>query len=214
MSSGRGKGRRWQPRWATTLLAAVVVTTLAGCGIDPDDSPRDIDPGNVDLDDVSSGTGAEATGSGRIFLLAPDVPGVPDRLQAVARDVTDDPAVVIATLLAGPNEDELADQLRTALPNGIEANHVLLRAGGVLAVDLSPEILTLSGDVLIAALAQLVHTAAALSSVDSVLLTVDGKTTLWPSATGELTSAALTAYDYPGWDPSSQPAYPGSPPAP
>lgn len=206
--------RRQRHRRACALLVAVAASLLAACGIDQDDSPRDIDPGNVDVDEVSSGIGAAATGSGRIFLLAPDVPGVPDRLQSVARDVSDDPSVVVATLLAGPNEEELGDQLRTALPSGLEAHHVLLRAGGVLAVDLSAEILTLSGDALIAALAQLVHTVAALPSVDSVLLTVEGKSTLWPSSTGELTSAALTVYDYPGWDPSSQPAYPGTPPSP
>lgn len=197
----------------TAGLAAMAALLLGSCAIGPDERPRDIDPGNVDIDEAVAGTGAEATGSGRIFLLAPDVPGVPDRLQAVARDVSDDPAVVVAALFSGPNEDELDDQLRTALPSGLAANQVVLRAGGVLAVDLSDAILSISGDVLIAALAQLVHTSAALPSVDAVLLTVDGASTLWPSATGELTSAALTVYDYPGWDPSSQPAYPGTPPA-
>lgn len=191
------------------LLAAIAV--LAGCGIGNDESPRDIDPGAVDIEVAVAGTGAEATGSGRIFLLAPDVPGVPDRLQAVARDVPDDAEVVLAALFSGPNADELDDQLRTALPTGLTANKVILRAGGVLVVDLSSEILTLSGDVLIAALAQLVHTAAALPGVGSVLLTVDGASSQWPSATGELTSSALTVYDYPGWDPSTQPAYPGTP---
>ena len=209
MSAPRGR-----PRRTGALLATVLTVVLGACGIDPDDSPRDIDPGDVDIGEVSSGSGAAAIGSGRVFLLAPDVPGVPERLVAVARDVDDDPSTVLATLLAGPNQEELADQLRTALPVGLQTNHVLLRAGGVLAVDVSAEILTLSGDALVAALAQLVHTAAALSSVDSVLLTVEGRTTPWPSATGELTSTALTIYDYPGWDPSTQPAYPGMPPSP
>lgn len=193
--------------------AALAAVTLVACGISTDESPRDIDPGAVDIEVAVAGTGGEATGSGRIFLLAPDVPGVPDRLQAVARDVPDDAEVVLATLFSGPNADELDDQLRTALPSGLTANQVILRAGGVLVVDLSSEILTLSGDVLIAALAQLVHTAAALPGVGSVLLTVEGASSLWPSATGELTSSALTVYDYPGWDPSTQPAYPGTPPA-
>lgn len=195
-------------RAAACVLAALA---LSGCAIGADDGPRDIDRSLADQAAPQAAAGAAATGSGRIFLLAPEVPGLPSRLAAVARDVTDDANAVLTTLFAGPNVIERANQLRTALPEGIRLLDVLQRAGGVLAVDVSGEILSLSGDGLIAALAQIVFTASAITGVDSVQLTVNGSAVQWPASNGELTTRPLTVYDYPGWDPSSQPAYPGIP---
>jgi len=199
------------------VAACLAGAALVGCAIGADDAPRDIEQGNVDIDDrvVTQNQGAAATGSGRIFLLAPEVPGLPTRLAAVARDAPDDAAAVLNTLLAGPNTIERDSQLRTALPDGLRLQDVIQRAGGVLAVDVSTEILTLSGDGLVAALAQIVFTVSGISGVESLQLSVDGSSIQWPASNGELTSRPLTVYDYPGWEPSSQPAYPGMPnPAP
>jgi Sporulation and spore germination len=194
------------------LLGLCVGPVLAGCAIGADDAPRDIDRSLADADAPQAATaGAAAIGSGRIFLLAPEVPGLPTRLAAVARDVPDDATAVLSTLLAGPNRSERDNQFRTALPDGIKLSTVLQRAGGVLSIDVSSEILTLSGDGLIAALAQIVFTASAIDGVDSVQITVAGGAVQWPANNGELTERPLTVYDYPGWDPSSQPAYPGVP---
>jgi len=199
--------------WRRALTAGAVLSMLAaGCAIGADDAPRDIDRGVADVNGPQiANQGAAATGSGRIFLLAPEVPGLPTRLESVARNAQGDARAVLAALLAGPNAIERATQLRTALPAGLRVIDVILRAGGVLAVDISPELLTLSGDGLIAALAQLVFTVSAIPGIDSLQLTVNGETVQWPSSNGELTSRPLTVYDYPGWDPSSQPAYPGMP---
>ena len=199
-------------RFRRVLAGAVAALVLTGCAIGADDAPRDIDRSLADdSPQGASNGGAAATGSGRIFLLAPEVPGLPTRLSAVARDAQDDATAVIATLLAGPNALERASQLRTALPEGLRLIDVLQRAGGVLAVDVSPEILSLSGDGLIAALAQLVFTVSGITGVESLQLTVNGGAIQWPASNGELTARPLTVYDYPGWEPSSQPAYPGVP---
>lgn len=205
--------RRLVAAFRPQLAAAVVsLLVLSGCAIGADDSPRDIDR-STDQDPtpaVDAG-GAAAIGAGRIFLLAPEVTGLPTRLEAVARDVPEDVDAVLEALFAGPNAAELTSQVRTALPAKLKLEDSLLRAGGVLAIDLSAELLTLSGDGLVAALAQIVFTVSGLSAVDSVKITVDNNDVQWPSSSGELTASPLTIYDYPGWDPSSQPAFPGIP---
>ncbi len=207
---------RFVPSRLVAVSGAVAATlALAACSIGTDQSPRDIDRGaRNDQVPFTPAAGAAATGSGRVFLLAPDVPGLPTRLHAVARDVPDDPTEVIQALFAGPNTAESSDQYRTALPAGVRVLDVGLRAGGVLFVDISEEIRALSGDVLIAAIAQLLYTASTLNGVESVSITINGDPAQWPAANGELQSAPLTVYDYPGWDSSSQPAFPGTPPLP
>ena len=54
-------------------------------------------------------------------------------------------------------------------------------------------------------------TVSELTGVERVLITVDGAQTQWPDGTGRLQSDALTVYDYPGLEPSTQPAYPAVP---
>lgn len=203
---------RWMSARRCVGALATAMALLNGCAVGADGSPRDIDRSLADESQTpTANQGAAATGSGRVFLLAPEVPGLPTRLASVARDVQDDTSAALAALLAGPNAIERANQLRTALPEGLRVLDVLQRAGGVLAVDVSSEILTLSGDGLIAALAQIVFTASNSTGVESLQLTVAGRVVQWPASNGELTSRPLTVYDYPGWDPSSQPAYPGIP---
>jgi len=199
-----------RPAVVRLLLGVLLPALLLGsCAIGPESTPRDIERPREEPLNVSAG--AAATGSGRIYLLAPVVPGVPTRLQAVARDVVEDAPAVLRALLAGPNAAEFSRQFRTALPIGLELIAARLRPGGVLAVDVTDEIQQLSGEVLVAAIAQIVFTASGLDGVRSVAVTVEGTTTQWPAGNGELQSTPLTVYDYPGIEPSSQPPYPGRP---
>ena len=194
--------------------AALVSCVVSGCAIGPDDSPRDI-PQDV-IDDLplpESGGGAAATGSGRVYLVATNPTGSGTSLRAVARDVGSDERLRLEALFAGPNSEERDDQLRTALPDDLRLLGVRRRAGGVLVVDVSDEITQLSGDDLIAAVAQIVFTATELTDVNAVQIAVDGESTKWPAGNGELRSEPLTVYDYPGIEPSTQPPYPGLPPA-
>ena len=197
---------------ALVSCVAAALVVLGGCAIGADDAPRDIDPEVLDeLPLTPSGGGAEATGTGRIYLVAPDPSGSDTVLQAVARDVGSDPRSLLDALLRGPNTDELADQYRTALPPELRLRDVRRRGGGVLLVDVTDEITQLSGDELIAAVAQIVFTSTALADVQAVELTVDGASAQWPAGNGELRSEPLRVYDYPGIEPSTQPAYPGLP---
>jgi len=99
------------------------------------------------------------------------------------------------------------------LPGGLQLLSAT-RRGGELRVDVSSELGELSGEALVAAVAQLVFTASELDGVQSVKILIDGADQQWPAGNGELQSLPLTIYDYPGLVLSSQPAYPAIPTPP
>lgn len=199
-----------------TALAALVVTLVAaGCSVSADDAPRDIEQAASDLDQGTSPSAQAAEGSGRIYLTATTGAGQATTLRSVSRDVGEDDIdavidAVVDALLAGPNATELAQGYRSALPAGLEVTS-RQRRGTLVALDLSSQIQDLSGNALIVALAQIVYTLSEVSGVDRVLLTVDGVQPQWPDGRGQLRSDPLTVYDYPGLEPSAQPAYPAVP---
>ena len=184
---------------------------LGACGIASDESPRDVPPADQLQLGVNIDRGAGDTrGSSRIYLLAPTASGQSPQLQPVARDVEESPAALLDALFSGPNATELADQYRSALPDGTTLRSAqLLR--GVLVVDVSPEVLQLSGDDVVDALAQVVFTASEAQGVRAVRVLVDGNPRQWPTGNGELRDAPLTVYDFPGKVASAQPAYPAIP---
>ncbi len=196
-----------------SLVAAVVLTgvALSACGISSDDGPRNVPPADQQQLRVATDRSAgAATGTARVYLLAPEGAGQSHVLQAVARDVSENAPEVIGELLAGPNAEELAGQFRTALPTGLQLLSAT-RRGGVLKVDLSQELGELAGEALVAAVAQIVFTASELDGVQSVKILIEGADKQWPAGNGELQSVPLTIYDYPGMVPSAQPAYPAIP---
>jgi spore germination protein GerM len=192
------------------VLASLLV--ISGCSVAADNTPRDIDPGVIELiTQDPSNVGQAAGGTGRIFLLAAAVPGEPAHLQSVTRDIDDDVQAVLTSLLAGPNTTEFASGYRSGLPPGMKVVGITRRSRGVVQLNVDDAISTLRGDELILALAQIVYTLNDVSGVNGLMLTVDGAEALWPAGSGELQSDPLTVYDYPGLEPSSQPAYPAVP---
>jgi hypothetical protein len=197
--------------WAGMLvLAALLVVGSAGCAIRPESSPRDIAVRDRrDLrGNFQQGAGA-AVGSGRIYLLSPEVTGRRQTLQSVARDVGDTPADAMRALFEGPNNDELRGLLRSAIPPGTRLLDVS-QAGGELVVNVSRELQQLTGEALIDGVAQIVLTASDITGVSAVSIAIDGVVQQWPAASGELTDP-LTRYDFPGLVLSSQPAFPSVP---
>lgn len=194
----------------------LVVPVLAGllfasCGISTDDNPRNIPAVDQEQLGVAADRSAgAATGTARVYLLAPEAAGQSQVLQAVARDVDETASELLTALFAGPNADELESQFRTALPAGIQLLSAD-RRGAVLRVDISRDLLQLSGQVLMAAVAQIVFTASELDGVQSVKILIEGADQQWPAGNGELQSDPLTVYDFPGLVQSSQPAYPAIP---
>lgn len=198
-------------RVVTASSVALAGLLLGACGIASDESPRDVPPADQLQLGVNIDRGAGDTrGSSRIYLLAPTTSGQSPQLQPVARDVEESPAALLDALFSGPNATELADQYRSALPDGTTLRSAqLLR--GVLVVDVSPEVLQLSGDDVVDALAQMVFTASEAQGVRAVRVLVDGNPRQWPTGNGELRDAPLTVYDFPGKVASAQPAYPAIP---
>lgn len=198
-------------RAATRCAAAVAALALAGCSIGPDSAPRDIPVLQQDELLASSDRAAgAATGTARIFLLSPESGGQATTIVAVPRDVDETPIALLRALLAGPNDDELDAQFRTAIPTDVEVRSALVR-GGTLIVDMSPGLLQLAGDGLIDAIAQVVFTASELSGVRAVKILIDGSDQQWPTGTGVFQAAPLTVYDYPGLLDSAQPDHPAVP---
>lgn len=194
-------------RCIATLLSAVL---FAACGVQTDESPRDIaDAQRGPLGTSNASGGGAASGTERIYLVGPATGGEVPLLVPVAR-TADTPTELLEALLAGANSSELEQQLRSAIPAGTALNGVGLQAG-TLRIDLSAELQAASGDDLIDALAQLVFTSSELVGVRQVRILVDGDGQLWPVGDGTLSSQPLTVYDYPGRVATAQPDYPAIP---
>ncbi len=191
------------------VLVAVLIGTV-GCGIGPDSSPRDVAPNERSLTVNAVSDGDEAGGTSRIYLVAPSEAGDPSLLRSTSRDVEPGATPLIKSLLAGPNDDELAMRLVTNIPR--ETQLLSTRpSGDVLFVDVTPEITELSGELLVLAVAQIVFTAAEIDGVRAVRLRVNGQDQRWPKGDGETRDGELTVYDFPGLVQSAQPAYPAVP---
>ena len=191
------------------LAALFVVVLCAGCAIQTDDAPQ------VIAEEDRAGFGnrepvEEAAGSNRIYLLAPTEPGEQQQLRAVLRDTTSTSGAVLESLLAGPNVDEQAAGVGTAIPPTLEVNSVRA-VGRVLIVDLTDALDELTTAAISLAVAQIVATATDLESVTEVRLLVNGEQQAWPLGNGGLAERPLTIFDYPGLVESSQPAYPAIP---
>ena len=196
-------------RCAAVIGAGVI--GLSSCSIDPEGTPRDIAVRDrQDLRVNFDQPAGAATGSGRIFLLSPEIIGQPGTLQSVARDVGDTPAEAMRALFEGPNSEELQRRLRTAIPPGTRLLDVA-QDGDELIVSVSSELQQLTGEALIDGVAQIVLTASEISGVSTVTIAIDGVPQQWPTASGELQSQPLTRYDFPGLMQTSQPSFPSVP---
>lgn len=199
----------WTRRSSWFVLVAVLIGT-SGCGIGSDSSPRDVAPNERNLSPNVVSDGDEAGGTSRIYLVAPSEAGDPSLLRSTSRDVAAGAGPLMKSLLAGPNDDELAMRLVTNIPQ--ETQLLSTRTSGdVLFVDVTPEITELSGELLVLAVAQIVFTANEIDGVRAVRLRVNGEDQRWPKGDGETRDGTLTIYDFPGLVQSAQPAYPAVP---
>jgi germination protein M len=198
-------------RLPVLMIVALFAVALTSCSIDPESSPRDIaERDRHDLSNNFDQAAGAATGSGRIYLLSPEILGQARTLQSVARDVGDTPADAMRALFEGPNTEELQAMLRSAIPPGTRLLSVNLD-DGELIVNASSDLQQLTGEALIDGVAQIVLTASEITGVSSVGIAIDGVPQQWPASSGELQSAPLTRYDFPGLVLSSQPAFPSVP---
>ncbi len=192
-----------------TMLLLMVASVLASCSIQPDAAPNDLPADRADVFGEPA-TGDEAAGTNRIYLLAPTDADSPQRLRSVQRGVPTSPAAVLGSLFSGPNAEERASQLDTAIPADIRLNGAR-PTGSLLTIDVNDVFDELTPDGLRLAVGQIVATATDIDGVTDVQLRVDGEPQVWPLGNGELTDRPLTVYDYPGLVESTQPPFPAIP---
>jgi spore germination protein GerM len=193
------------------ILGLALVGTA--CGVKTDDGPRDIpESEQLDLSTPGNAGAGAATGTSRIYLIGPDASGQGSLLQPVARAAAT-PTELMEALLAGANASELDQQYRSAIPVGTELRSATVTSTTML-VDLSDDILQLSGSDLVDALAQIVFTASEYPEVTQVRVDVNGVEQQFPVGDGTLQSDPLDVYDFPGRVASAQPSYPAIPAPP
>ena len=172
-SRARRRTNTARPDRSVCVLLAVVLLAATGCGIESDSTPRDVGANERSLIPNALTEGDAAGGTSRIYLVAPAEAGDPSLLRSTPRDVEAGAAPLITSLLAGPNDEELASRLVTNIPQETELLSTR-SSGDVLFVDISPEITDLSGELLVLAVAQIVFTADEIEGVRAVRLRVDG----------------------------------------
>jgi spore germination protein GerM len=195
-------------RRLAALLGGLALAVTA-CSIQPDTAPREIPVDDRGLLEPVAAEGGERAGTTRVYFVGDTDEGEP-RLRAVPRDVDATPMDALQELLKGTNDQEAEIGLRTSLPPELTLLSARMVAG-TLQVDVTDEILDLPAPALQLAVAEIVFTASELDRVRDVRLRVDGQSRAWPDGSGELTTAPLTVYDYPGLAESTQPAYPPIP---
>ena len=199
-------------RGLTASLVALLIALLASCGISNDAAPRDIpEADRLTLDNSAKETSDPTRGTDRIYLLAPDAPNETQHLRAAQRDIGSSATRRLQSLFGSLTSLEVSERLRTAIPDGLELHSAVLQPSGTLVVDVSDQLLDLSANSLIDAVAQIVFTASEVDGVQRIDLVVDGKSRQWPAGDGELQADPLTVYDYPGFIESTQPDFPAIP---
>lgn len=183
---------------ATLVLAALL---LAGCGVPTGGAPQPITapgtgPGATTSPSPrqSRTTGPEAN-QPLIYFVTPGNLVAPTRQRIRTGTTATVLADALAALSGGPNADQRAQGLGTAIPPGLVLTLSVL-SGGTATIDLSGDVPGPSGQRTTLAVAQIVLTATSVPGVSRVLLTRKGSVLQAPLVGGVLTSDPLTAQDY------------------
>ncbi len=195
--SGRRRGAAWAATAARSLLATVLATTvLTGCGVPTDNTIHPIDPAASPRHAFTPPTPTDS----RDATLTPHVYFTTDagRLMPAPRAIDAGAPetmlqAVLTQLTAGPASTELAAGLGTALPPTMTLEVVTVLSG-LASVAVTGEQLPSTDQT--TAVAQIVLSATSVAGIDSVQLTLDGKTMDAPLTDGALTYQPLTAADY------------------
>ena len=183
------------------LLAVPLVLVSVACGVGEDGEPRAI-PGTVPFRlleqtlDTTTTTAPMGETTTRVTIYLTDAEGL---LVDVRREVAA-PATVedaIEALLRGPTEDE-ARRVSTQITSNTQLLGVQGPSDGVVTVNLSRQLLDITGRPQILALAQVVYTATAFPAVDRVLFQFEGQRAEVPNADGELTPSPVGRRSYRG----------------
>lgn len=188
------------------LSALLVLLVCTSCGVQDDANPRALAPEDVPFDLLAPATSVAdpETGEGpsrAVWFV--DNEGLLSRGDRPLEPPVTVEAILTA-LLEGVSDAEAANGLRSNITSGTRLLGVEGPVNGLVTVDLSGEILTVSRELQRLAIAQVVFTATGLPNVDRVLFEFDGVGPAEvPGAGDELTSAPLTRSDFAQFDPSA-----------
>lgn len=183
---------------------ALALLLVAACGVQDDSGPRALAPEDVPfglLDPATSVANPEnAEGTTRAVWF------VDNDGQLARGDRRIEPPVtvedIVRALLDGVSDAEAANGLRSNIASGTQLLGVDGPTAGLVTIDLSGEILTVSRELQRLAIAQVVFTATGLPNVDRVLFEFDGiGPAEVPGAGDELTSEPLRRRDFSQFDP-------------
>ncbi len=186
------------------VWVATAIMALVGCGVPTDSDPRAIPPEEVpygllrpSADPRAGPMTPEEGGQIQVFFLRGE------RLAPATRRVRPVASVegVMRHLLRGPNRDEAAEGLRSAI--GPRSDLLGIRMEGRVAViDLNADFVEIQGEEQLLAVAQLVFSATGVAGVDAVTLLLEGKPVEVPTGEGTLTGRPLTRGDFTRFSPS------------
>lgn len=186
------------------VLAVLAIALAAGCGVRADRTPRTLESNDVPFDLLAPATSvanAQGEGIGRTVWFV-DNNGLLSRGQRpIEGPVTVE--VILEALLKGVTDAEANNGLRSNITTGTKLLDVQGPTDGLVTVNLSGEILTVSREQQRLALAQVVFTVTGLPNVDRVLFEFDGKPTQVPGRGDELTDQPLTRNDFAQFDPTA-----------
>lgn len=178
-------------------VVALLLVTVVGCGVSEEAAPRGIDSGAVPfglLEPRAPSTTSTTAAVPRVTIEVFFVAG--DRLTTVRREVA--AAAVLSTALdaveAGPSDAEASAGLRNALPE--DAVTRVTSSSSVANVDLAASFAAVDPAEQLLAIAQIVFTASAVTGVDSVAFSVEGRPAEVPIDGASLVSRPVARSDY------------------
>jgi hypothetical protein len=182
-------------------LAGVVLSAmlwLASCGIPTQESARKVSPGAVPFHLLDPATATTTTVPADSSTISVQVFFARDgRLVPVERQVLGPltPAPLMAALLGGPRDVEVADGIRSPLQSFGVVRAVEV-SGGIAAVDLGTEFSATAPQDQPLALAEIVYTLTAMPGVGRVSFTLVGAVVDVPRGDGSLTNESVSRDDY------------------
>lgn len=188
------------------VAIALALLLVAACGVQDDSDPRTMAPEDVPfglLDPATSVANPEnAEGTSRAVWFVDNNGLLARGERRLEAPVTVED--VVGALLEGASAAEQANGLRSNIASATRLLGVEGPSEGLVTIDLSGEILTVSRELQRLAIAQVVFTATGLPSVDRVLFKFDGTGPAEvPGAGDELTSEPLRRRDFSQFDPTA-----------
>ena len=193
----------------TAGLALTATLSLSGCVVPDDAEPRAVDPSSVPFrllgTSTTNVTEPEPPNSRQVAIPIYLVGNDTAQLVEVTRVVPAPSSVraALGELFNGPNPEELSDGLTSAISRSTQLLGVDGPRGGVVIVNLSDDLRSISGQGQRLALAQIVFTVTAAPEVEGVLFAFEGDLSEVPNGQGQLTADPLERSDFATFDPNA-----------